>query len=63
MVGDVTLYISCDSETYFTVFIDGERVEERLHASKDIDQLVIASFEEAGEHNIRFLKQTEPQWS
>lgn len=63
MVGDVAVTLSCDRETYFTVFIDGDRVEERFCATAETTSLVIASFEEEGEHHIRFLKQTEPQWS
>ena len=63
MVGDVTVTLSCDRETYFTVFIDGVRVEERFRATSATKELTIATFAEEGEHHIRFLKQTEPPWS
>ena len=63
--GDVTLKLSCDRDTYFTVYIDGVRQTERFFANKNTTELVIASFDEDSKdfHNIRILKQTEPQWS
>ena len=64
MKGTVEVEIECDADTYFTVYIDGERVEERLFADKDTQYLTIADLgDEPAEHTIRFLKQTEPQWS
>ena len=63
MQGDVTISLSCDRDTYFTVFVDGVRQEERFYATSSTETLRIASFAEAGEHTIRFLKQTEAQWS
>ncbi|MBE6593900.1 MAG: hypothetical protein E7642_07940 [Ruminococcaceae bacterium] len=59
----VTLSLSCDRDTYFTVYIDGERVEQRIFANKNTTEITIANFEDEGEHHIRVLKQTEPQWS
>lgn len=63
--GDVILKLSCDRDTYFTVYIDGVRQEERLKANPNVSQLTVASFDEDSRdfHNIRILKQTEPQWS
>ena len=63
MQGNVTVSLSCDRDTYFTVFIDGVRVEERFYATPTTKELCIASFEDGEEHTIRFLKQTEAQWS
>ena len=63
MQGNVTVSLSCDRDTYFTVFIDGVRVEERFYATPTTKELCIASFEDGEEHTIRFLKQTEVQWS
>jgi lysophospholipase L1-like esterase len=61
--GDVILSLSCSADTYFTVFIDGVRQEERFYATSSTEQLCIASFAEAGEHTVCVLKQTEAQWS
>ena len=61
--GDVILSLSCSADTYFTVFIDNVRQEERFYATSTTEQLCIASFAEAGEHTVRVLKQTEAQWS
>lgn len=61
--GDVILSLSCSADTYFTVFIDNARQEERFYATSTTEQLCIASFADAGEHTVRVLKQTEAQWS
>jgi lysophospholipase L1-like esterase len=63
MLGDVVVSLSCSADTYFTVFIDGVRQEERFYATSATKQLCIASFAEAGEHTVRMVKQTEAQWS
>jgi hypothetical protein len=64
MKDEVVVELDCSDDTYFTVFIDGERVEERLFADSKTEYLTIADLgDEAAEHNIRFLKQTEPQQS
>lgn len=63
MKGEIKLTLKCDRDTYFTVFINGERVSKRFLATPDTNQLVIADLEKAGEYSIRVLKQTEPQWS
>lgn len=60
----VEVELKCSYDTYFTVFIDGERVEERLFADADTEYLTIADLgDEPGEHTIRLLKQTEEQWA
>lgn len=63
MSGDVVLLLSCDRSTYFTVYIDGKRVEERFCADSFNPFITVASFEGEELHNVRILKQTEPQWS
>ena len=63
MSGEVTLSLSCDRATYFTVYIDGVRSEERLYADSSTGFITLASFDGEETHNIRVLKQTEPQWS
>ena len=63
MSGAVTLSLSCTKNTYFTVYIDGERSEQRFFANSSTEEIVVANFDVEGEHNIRILKQTEPQWS
>ena len=63
MVGRVTLSLACDRDTYFTVFINGERVEERILVTPDMGEMVLADLPVPAEYSIRVLKQTEPQWS
>ena len=63
MYGEVKLTLSVTADTYFTVFIDGERVENRFAATTDTTELVIANFDTAQVHNVRIVKQTEPQFS
>lgn len=61
--GDVKLRVTPNKDTYFTVWIDGERLEERFCVPGIVTDITIASFDEMGEHNIKVLKQTEAQWS
>ena len=63
IVGDVVLSISCDRDTYFTVYIDSERVDERFLATAEDESLTVASFDELGFHTVKVLRQTEMQWS
>lgn len=63
MRGDVVLTLSCDRDTYFTVFVDGKRLNQRFWVTPEDKELVLASFETAAVHHIRVLKQTEPQLS
>lgn len=63
MQGNVTISLSCDRDTYFTVFVDGVRQEERFYATETTKELIVASSLEVGEHTVRILKQTETQWS
>lgn len=63
MYGDVKVTLGSDRDTYFTVFVDGERVEQRFLAPAGACELTIATFDTAQVHNVRLLKQTEPQFS
>lgn len=64
MTGEVILELEVDRNTHYTVFIDGERVDERFLVEPDQKSIVIADFgETAEEHTVRVLKQTEPKRS
>lgn len=63
MKGEIKLRLKCDRDTYFTVFVNDERVSKRFLVTPDMDELVLTDIAEAGEYSIRVLKQTEPQWS
>lgn len=63
LYGDVLLQLSVTADTYFTVFIDGERSEQRLYASPTTSELILATFDTPEVHNVRVLKQTESQHS
>jgi len=63
IVGDVVLSLSCDRDTYFTVYVDSERVDERFLATAEDESLTVASFDEVGLHTVKVLRQTEMQWS
>jgi hypothetical protein len=64
MKGEVILELEVDRNTYFTVFVDGERIDERFRVTPDDKQITLVDFgEEQGEHNVRVLKQTEAKRS
>ncbi len=63
MVGDVKLFLTCDRDTYFTVFVDGVRSDSRLFVDNLTKGIVVASFDTLGEHTIKVLKQSEAQVS
>jgi len=60
MKEEVKLYLSCTANTYFTIYVDGERVQERFLVTPSDTVFTLADFDEGGEHTIRVLKQTEP---
>ena len=52
------------NETYFTVYVDGERQAERFAVSgSTLKTLTLASFATEGEHTIRIVKQTESNYT
>lgn len=63
MYGKVTLTVGSDRDTYFTVWVDGVRQNQRFFAPAGAAELTLAEFDTAQMHNIRVLKQTEPQFS
>ena len=65
MQGTVYIDIKTNAETYFTVFVDGVRQRTRFSVSggRYPERIAIAELKEAGEHNIRILKQTEARYS
>ena len=62
MTGDVILNVTSNKESYFTVYVDGKRVEERFGAEGS-KALTIASFEESYFHTVRIVRQNEIAWS
>ena len=53
---------SLNDDCYFTLIIDGERVEQRIKADKSSTATItLTTFDEGGVHNIRIVKQTEPR--
>ena len=61
MTGDVMLGVNSNGESYFTVYIDGERIEERICAD-GVKNLKIATFEDNYFHTIRIVRQNEIAW-
>ena len=59
--GEIKVKFWTDKDCYFTVYIDGERVEERLFVGADDSNsfIKVASFEEYGEREIRLVKQSQ----
>lgn len=62
MTGDVMMGVNSNGESYFTVYIDGKRVDERIGA-KGVKNVKIASFEGNYFHVIRIVRQNEIAWS
>ena len=62
MTGDVILNVTSNKESYFTVYVDGKRVEERFGAEGS-KALTIASFEGSYFHTVRIVRQNEIAWS
>ena len=78
-VGEITLDLKCiaqkDNEAYLAVFIDGVRIPDTYNGNKrtegafhvtaadGVKTLSIANFDEAGEHTIRIVKQTESNYA
>lgn len=58
--GEVKVKFWTTANCYFTVYIDGVRVEERLFVSEDDSNsfLMVANFEEYGQREIRLVKQS-----
>lgn len=69
MKGEVVIELSTAgikydcTTTYFTVYIDGKRQKTRLSVEPGINELKIADFEDKGEHTVKFVKQTESNYT
>ena len=57
--GSVKVQLSVNADTYFTVYVDGQRSEERIYANSLTSEIEIASFTEPGKHTIELIKQSE----
>ena len=59
--GEFSFTASCSKETYFTVFVDGKRLEQRFEAKGDFQdsKIVVGDLGEMALRNIRIVKQTE----
>ena len=59
--GEVRVKFWTSNDCYFTVYIDGERVKERLFVSADSNKefITVASFAEYGQREIRLVKQSQ----
>ena len=62
MTGDVILTVTSDRDSFFTVYIDGERVDTRFEANGS-KALKIATFEGKYFHTVRVVRQNEIAWS
>ncbi len=59
--GELKMQLSVSQNCYFTLYIDGKRVEERIFR-RPVDnntEFVLATFDDKKVHNIKLLKQTE----
>ncbi len=61
--GEIKLYLSCSDDTYFSVYVDGEKCADRYFANAGTEYITLATFETESEHTIKVLKQTEAQVS
>ena len=57
--GSVLVNINTTGDTYFTVYVDGERQEKRIKASASTTWIEIVSGLERGEHEIMLVKQSQ----
>ncbi len=67
MTGTLTLGLTVDKDTYFAVYIDGERVyknnHEKYHVTPEMKKLTLYTFAGESEHTVRIVKITEAQES
>ena len=61
MTGELKLTATYEGDNYYTVYIDGQRVAERLHLNKST--VTVATFEGNYFHTVKILKQSESAWS
>lgn len=58
-IGDVTVKVSSQGISFFTVIVDGERQAERVQVMGADAKITLAKNLEGGLHSFSFLKQTE----
>ena len=63
--GEFSFTANCSEDTYFTVFVDGIRLEQRFEAKGNFKdrKSVVGDLGEMALHNIRIIKQTEANHS
>ena len=61
MTGDLNLVATSEGDNYYTVYIDGKRMPERLHLTKA--NVKVTTFEGNYFHTVKILKQSESAWS
>ena len=59
--GEFSFTANCSADTYFTVYVDGQRLEQRFAAKGDFvdSKITIGDLGEMAFRNIRIVKQTE----
>lgn len=57
--GSLTMKVNASGETFFTVYADGVRLDQRIRVAQGESEVELTSFAESGVHHIRVLKQTE----
>jgi len=59
--GEFSFTVNCSKDAYFTVYVDGVRLEQRFEAKGEFKdrKIVVGDLGEMALHSIRILKQTE----
>lgn len=64
MTGELKLTVNTDADTtYYTVYIDGKRVDERFSTKGTNKTITIANFTGKYFHTVKVLKQSEERWT
>ena len=62
--GELSFTVDVSGQTtYFTVYVDGERMPKRYEAKAGSSEIVIADFGDIALHNVRIVKQNQAQRS
>lgn len=61
--GELLLTASSSGDTYYSVFVDGERIDKRFHVDSSMQTVRIAEFNDGKAHKVKVLKQSESAWS
>ncbi len=62
--GELSFTVDVSGQTtYFTVYVDGERMPKRYEAKAGSNEIVIADFGDIALHNVRIVKQNQAQRS